>query len=133
MQVQVETTGPTQRKLSVTLPATEVDAAFAKIYRQLGKTARLPGFRQGKIPTGLLEAHFGHQVQGEVQNELVTTTLPVAMHQENLAVISVPAVVPGTAFGKAGEGFVRACYATDEKQLAIALDRIAAFAQRHRK
>jgi aminotransferase len=43
------------------------------------------------------------------------------------------AVVPGTAFGKAGEGFVRACYATDEKQLAIALDRIADFAQRHRK
>jgi aminotransferase len=42
------------------------------------------------------------------------------------------AVVPGTAFGKAGEGFVRTCYATDEKNLAIALDRIAAFAQRHR-
>jgi aminotransferase len=42
------------------------------------------------------------------------------------------AVVPGTAFGKAGEGFVRCCYATDEKNLAIALDRIAAFAARHR-
>ncbi len=42
------------------------------------------------------------------------------------------AVVPGTAFGKAGEGFVRCCYATDEKNLGIALDRIAAFAARHR-
>jgi len=42
------------------------------------------------------------------------------------------AVVPGTAFGKAGEGFVRCCYATDEKNLAIALERIAAFAARHR-
>jgi aminotransferase len=42
------------------------------------------------------------------------------------------AVVPGTAFGKAGEGFVRACYATDDKNLAIALDRIADFAARHR-
>lgn len=42
------------------------------------------------------------------------------------------AVVPGTAFGKAGEGFVRCCYATDEKNLAIALDRITAFAVRHR-
>ncbi len=43
------------------------------------------------------------------------------------------AVVPGTAFGKAGEGFVRCCYATEEKKLAIALDRIADFAARHRK
>ena len=42
------------------------------------------------------------------------------------------AVVPGTAFGKAGEGFVRCCYATDETNLAIALDRISAFAARHR-
>ena len=43
------------------------------------------------------------------------------------------AVVPGTAFGaEAGEGFVRCCYATDEKNLAIALDRIAQFAARHK-
>ena len=42
------------------------------------------------------------------------------------------AVVPGTAFGKAGEGFVRCCYATDEKNLAIALERMAAFAARHK-
>ena len=42
------------------------------------------------------------------------------------------AVVPGTAFGPCAEGFVRACYATDDKQLAIALDRIVAFAGRHR-
>jgi aminotransferase len=42
------------------------------------------------------------------------------------------AVVPGTAFGKAGEGFVRCCYATDDKNLGIALDRITEFAARHR-
>lgn len=41
------------------------------------------------------------------------------------------AVVPGPAFGKCAEGFVRACYATAESQLEIALDRIAAFARRH--
>ena len=42
------------------------------------------------------------------------------------------AVVPGTAFGKAGEGFVRCCYATDDQNLATALGRIKAFAGRHR-
>ncbi len=40
------------------------------------------------------------------------------------------AVVPGTAFGKAGEGSVRCCYATAYNQLEIALDRIAAFVGR---
>jgi trigger factor len=95
MQIQVEKTGPTQRKVSVTVPAADVDAAFAKIYRQLGKTARLPGFRPGKIPTGLLEAHFGTQVKGEVQNELVTTSLPQVMQQEKLSPVSVPSITPG--------------------------------------
>jgi aminotransferase len=42
------------------------------------------------------------------------------------------AVVPGTAFGKAGEGFVRCCYATDEASLETAMQRITAFAARHR-
>lgn len=41
------------------------------------------------------------------------------------------AVVPGTAFGKCGEGFVRCCYATDPKMLEIAMERMAAFVQRH--
>ena len=42
------------------------------------------------------------------------------------------AVVPGTAFGTAGEGFVRCCYATDDQNLATAMGRIKAFAARHR-
>jgi aminotransferase len=37
------------------------------------------------------------------------------------------AVVPGSAFGKSGEGFVRCCYATALPQLELALDRMAAF------
>jgi aminotransferase len=37
------------------------------------------------------------------------------------------AVVPGSAFGQSGEGFVRACYATAMPQLEIALERMARF------
>ena len=40
------------------------------------------------------------------------------------------AVVPGTAFGEAGEGCVRACYATAYDKLEIALERIEAFVGR---
>ncbi len=43
------------------------------------------------------------------------------------------AVVPGTAFGASGEGFVRCSYAYSIKNIETALSRIAAFAERHRK
>ena len=41
--------------------------------------------------------------------------------------------MPGTAFGKAGEGFVRCCYCTSEEKLAIALERIGNFAKRYQR
>ncbi|MEY3481900.1 MAG: hypothetical protein RIQ71_2675 [Verrucomicrobiota bacterium] len=40
------------------------------------------------------------------------------------------AVVPGTAFGTSGEGFVRCSYATSLEQIKIAMERMAAFVQR---
>jgi len=41
------------------------------------------------------------------------------------------AVVPGPALGAAGEGFVRACYATAKDQIEEALERMARFVRRH--
>jgi aminotransferase len=40
------------------------------------------------------------------------------------------AVVPGSAFGEAGEGSVRACYATAYDKIEIAMERMAAFVKR---
>ncbi len=43
------------------------------------------------------------------------------------------AVVPGSAFGAHGEGYVRACYASGYEQIERALERIGRFVQRHRE
>ena len=43
------------------------------------------------------------------------------------------AIVPGTAFGDCGEGFLRISYAYSIEDLKIALKRIEAFVNRHKK
>src|SRR5574344_2700055 len=43
------------------------------------------------------------------------------------------AVVPGSCFGKAGEGFIRCCYATDINKIKIAVARIAEMVKELRK
>jgi aminotransferase len=41
------------------------------------------------------------------------------------------AVIPGGAFGRSGEGFIRACYATSSANIEIALERMGRFVHRH--
>jgi aminotransferase len=41
------------------------------------------------------------------------------------------AVVPGSAFGEGGEGYVRACYANSYEAIEQALERIGRFVQRY--
>ncbi len=51
---------------------------------------------------------------------------------EKLLVEEKVAVVPGTAFGKCGEGYVRCCYATSLADIEEALSRMKRFVGRHR-
>jgi aminotransferase len=43
------------------------------------------------------------------------------------------AVVPGTAFGQCGEGYVRCCYATSLAEIEEALSRMGRFVKKHKK
>lgn len=50
---------------------------------------------------------------------------------EHLLLEEQVALIPGSAFGESGAGFVRACYATDSDLIDIALERLARFIDRH--
>lgn len=52
---------------------------------------------------------------------------------EKLLIEEKVAVVPGSAFGQCGEGYVRCCYATSLAELEEALTRMKRFVKKHRK
>ena len=92
MEVQIEEASIFIRKLSVTIPSMEVDTAFENALREVSKKARIPGFRPGKAPKGLLRARYGEQIQEDVQNQLVESSLPKAITDHELAPVSRPNV-----------------------------------------
>jgi len=51
---------------------------------------------------------------------------------EKLLVAEKVAVVPGSAFGNCGEGYVRCCYATSLAEIEEALSRMKRFVEKHR-
>jgi len=74
-------------------------------------------------PRGAFYAFPSIQVTGMTSEEFA----------EKLLMEEKVAVVPGTAFGQCGEGYVRCCYATSLPDIEEALKRIGSFIQRHRK
>ncbi len=64
---------------------------------------------------------------------ITPTGLTSEQFSEGLLKEEKVAVVPGSAFGKCGEGFVRCCYATSMADIEEALKRMGRFVKRHKK
>ena len=97
MDVEIEEAGPAQRVLKIGIPTADVDAAFDRVYREMRKGARIPGFRPGKAPRGVMERYFGERARSEVLEHLVQDSLFRAVEQESLKVVGDPELRPGEA------------------------------------
>lgn len=94
MRVSVENTGTIGRRMTVAVPAAEVEAQVAERLHKLARSARLPGFRPGKAPLRVIEARYGGQVMQEVAGSLIQSSLFDALGQEGLQPAAGPDVEP---------------------------------------
>jgi trigger factor len=81
--------------LEVEVDAKRVRKAFDRAYRDLGRRVRVKGFRPGKAPRSVLEKLYGAAVAEEMQQTLVSETLPEAVDQSGVAPVSEPAIDAG--------------------------------------
>lgn len=101
-------------KLTVTVPADEVDAAVDATYKRIGKKYRFPGFRPGKAPRPVLDQQVGREyILSEATEEVVNSAYSRALDAEGLRPIESPeiedldTVVPGEPFSFHAEIDVR--------------------------
>jgi trigger factor len=92
MQVTVENSGGLQRKLTVQVPGNEVQQKIDARLREIGKTAKLKGFRPGKIPMKVLQQRYGASVQREILGQTMQDSLQRAIQQEALRLVANPVV-----------------------------------------
>lgn len=92
MQVSVENVGKLERKLTVRVPADQLDSQVRNRLVDLGRNVRLNGFRPGKVPAKVIEQRFGAQVRGEALSDLIRVTLPQALETQNLRAAMPPSV-----------------------------------------
>lgn len=71
--------------VKVTVPAADVDRAFNDVLRQLARQVRVPGFRPGRAPEGVLVKRIGaDNLAQEVRDALVDENYPKAVRQLEL-------------------------------------------------
>jgi trigger factor len=80
-------------RLTVTVPAADVDAAVDRAYRELAKKVKVPGFRPGKAPRSVIDTHLGREaVLAEAQEGVLDESYPKAVEAEGLKPIASPEV-----------------------------------------
>jgi len=94
MQVTVESTGALERRMRVELPAERIENEVASRLKRVAKTAKIKGYRPGKVPANVIRQHYGSQVRQEVLSELVGQSYRDAVQQENLSPAAQPHIEP---------------------------------------
>ncbi|MEJ2137103.1 MAG: trigger factor [Desulfofustis sp.] len=74
MDVKVEELNGLTRKVTITLPADEVQGKIEKAYAKLQREAKMKGFRRGKVPRSVIVKTYKPQVEAEVGEKLVQDT-----------------------------------------------------------
>lgn len=90
MDTQVEDLSSTRKRLRILIPrevlADEINAA----YLEVGRNAKVPGFRPGKIPRPVLEKRFDRDVKAQVLDKLVPDYYERALKDTGLRPVSMP-------------------------------------------
>lgn len=103
MEVSVETLSGLERRLTVGVPADIIEADLSRKLAELAKTAKINGFRPGKVPVREIKRRYGKQLRQEVLGDIIRDTFGQAVDQEKLQPAGSPSIE--TKNDKAGESF----------------------------
>ena len=70
MSVTLETLENLERKVTLSLPWSSINAECDKRLKQTARKARIDGFRPGKAPLSMIQSMYGASIQNDVMNEL---------------------------------------------------------------
>ena len=80
-------------KLTIEVPAEEVEKAINAAYQKQKNSISVPGFRKGKVPRAMIEKMYGAEVfYEEAANKLMQDSYPAAVEESGADVVSRPTV-----------------------------------------
>jgi len=94
MQVSLVSTQGLERRLEVTVPGALLTQRVDQRLKDLARTARLKGFRPGKVPMAVVRQQYGGQVHSEAVTDLMQKSFAEAVTQQKLRPAGDPRIEP---------------------------------------
>lgn len=92
MQVSVEKVSNVEHRLTIVVPANQVEAAYSKQISAFAQKANIKGFRPGHAPDKLIEQRFGEDARKEALSDVIQKALYDAIVEKKLKPIDAPRV-----------------------------------------
>jgi trigger factor len=90
MQSEIREISPVLVEVTVEVPWDRIHKDLNDTYKEIGKTARVRGFRPGKVPRNVLKQVYGRQAAAQVTGNLVEQGLMQAVQEHELHIVSQP-------------------------------------------
>jgi trigger factor len=87
-----ELTNPCKRELTIEVPADVVKSETDQLVTRYAKVARIPGFRKGKVPAGVIRQRFAEDIRSEIVEQLVPKYFREEAQKQGLVPVSQPRV-----------------------------------------
>ncbi|MEP7085630.1 MAG: trigger factor, partial [Betaproteobacteria bacterium] len=94
METNLEMLGELQRRAHMSVAVEKVESEIQKRLSRLARTAKIAGFRPGKVPLKMIAQQYGPQVRMDVLNDAVNDTFVDLVQKENLRVAGYPQIEP---------------------------------------
>ena len=92
MAVTVETLEKLERRITLLIPANDLNAEIETRLKKLSRTVKADGFRPGKVPLSVVAQRYGYSVQNEVMNDKIGQAFASAANEAKLRVAGTPSI-----------------------------------------
>lgn len=83
-----------ERNLLLSLPATAIESEITSRLKRIARTAKMSGFRPGKVPFNIVANQYGFQVRQEVMSDVVQKSFAEEVQKQQLRVAGMPRFAP---------------------------------------
>jgi trigger factor len=85
---------PLERRLDLSVPAADLEKDIDQRLRKMGKNLKMPGFRPGKVPFGIVRQQYGHEAYAEALSDALEKSFAEAVAAQHMRVAGNPRIEP---------------------------------------